>query len=193
MKIFIWNFQGIRGGLIVSNLKEQVKLRTSDILVILKTKTRSHRYGLLKRQLGLEFSFVVEPHGLSGGLCMFWKHGHQVELVKYAEFYIEVVIHDDEKKVKWHLLAIYASTNERVHCGQWHTLNKKILRYTEPCIVVSDFSDILDSSEKAEATQGLSKVWQPSARFFQSLCSYTLALMGILLLGGTEGRVGSSK
>ncbi|KAI5313131.1 hypothetical protein L3X38_042305 [Prunus dulcis] len=91
----------------------------------------------------------AEPHGLSGGLCMFWKHGPQVELVKYAEFYIEVVIHDDEKKVKWHLLAIYASTNERVHCGQWHTLNKKILRYTEPCIVVGNFSDILDSSEKA--------------------------------------------
>ncbi|CAL8168515.1 unnamed protein product [Prunus armeniaca] len=49
----------------------------------------------------------------------------------------------------WRLLTVYARTDERVHHRQWHTLNERILRYNEPCIVVGDFNDILDSSEKA--------------------------------------------
>ncbi|VVA35495.1 PREDICTED: reverse mRNAase, partial [Prunus dulcis] len=40
-------------------------------------------------------------------------------------------------------------TNERVRCRQWHTLNERILRYSEPYIIVGNFNDILDSSEKA--------------------------------------------
>ncbi|KAH0981273.1 hypothetical protein GBA52_008450, partial [Prunus armeniaca] len=73
MKILAWNCQGIGGNLTVSSLKEQVKLHTHDMVLLLGTKTRSHRYGFLKKILGINFMRAVEARGLSGGLCLLWK------------------------------------------------------------------------------------------------------------------------
>ncbi|CAB4286404.1 unnamed protein product [Prunus armeniaca] len=124
MKTFVWNCQGIGGGLIVSSLKEQVRLHTPDIVVLLETKTRRHRYEYLKRQLGMEFLFAVEPRGLSGGLCMFWRDFQQVELIKYADFCIEALLYDPDLQLKW------------------------IRRCPEPCLCLGDFNDILEATEK---------------------------------------------
>ncbi|CAB4277833.1 unnamed protein product [Prunus armeniaca] len=90
MILLVWNCQGIGGPLIVSSLKEQVRLQAPDIVVLLETKNKAYHYGWLKKQLGMNFMHVVEPKGLSGGLCMFWKDAQQVVLVKYAGFLIEV-------------------------------------------------------------------------------------------------------
>ncbi|CAB4268375.1 unnamed protein product [Prunus armeniaca] len=49
MKILVWNCQGIGGNLTVSSLKEQVKLHIPDMVLLLETKTRSQRYGFLKK------------------------------------------------------------------------------------------------------------------------------------------------
>lgn len=71
MRLIVWNCQGIRSALIVSSLKEQVKLQTPDIVVLQETKNRSTRYEYLKRQLGMAYMHTVEPRGLRGGLCLF--------------------------------------------------------------------------------------------------------------------------
>ncbi|CAL9024182.1 unnamed protein product [Prunus brigantina] len=60
---------GIEGNLIVSSLKEQVKLHIPDMVLLLETKTRSQRYGFLKKVLGMNFMHAVEARGLSG-VCM---------------------------------------------------------------------------------------------------------------------------
>ncbi|CAN6576692.1 unnamed protein product [Malus baccata var. baccata] len=77
MKLIIWNCQGIGGDLTVDNLLEANRLHTPDIVILLETKNKSHRYGFLKKSLGLEYMFAVEPHGLSGGLCRMGKRIEQ--------------------------------------------------------------------------------------------------------------------
>ncbi|BFG29604.1 hypothetical protein CerSpe_158780 [Prunus speciosa] len=94
MKLLVWNCQGIGGPLTVSSLKEQVRLQAPGIVLLLETKNKAYRYGWLKKQLGFNFMHVVEPRGLSGGFCMYWKDVQQVVLVKYAGFLIEVGVHD---------------------------------------------------------------------------------------------------
>ncbi|CAB4278428.1 unnamed protein product [Prunus armeniaca] len=86
MRIIVWNCLGIESVLTVSSLKEQVRLQTPDIVVLLETKNRSQRYGYLKRQLGMQFMHAVEPRGLSGGLCLFWKEMSQCMQVLMSEY-----------------------------------------------------------------------------------------------------------
>lgn len=148
MRLIVWNCQGIGGDLTVSSLKEQVQLHTPDIVVLLETKTRSHRYEYLKRQLNMDFLHTVEPRGLSGGLACFWRDANQVVLVKYAGFVIEVLVTDSETGKAWRFYAIYASTDDRVRRGQWNILRERIQGGVEPCLLMGDFNDILDSSEK---------------------------------------------
>ncbi|CAB4299177.1 unnamed protein product [Prunus armeniaca] len=148
MRIIVWNCQGIGSVLTVSSLKEQVRLQTSDIVVLLETKNWSQRYGYLKRQLGMQFMHAVEPRGLSGGLCLFWKEMSQVVLLKYADFFIEVVIKDEENGAKWRFFAVYASTDERVRRSQWQILQDRMAQCQEACLLMGDFNDIMDVSEK---------------------------------------------
>lgn len=48
----------------------------------------------------MQYMHVVEPRGLSRGLCLFWKEMAPVILLKYAGFFIEVVIKDEENGSK---------------------------------------------------------------------------------------------
>lgn len=80
MKLIIWNFQGIGGDLKVDNLLEQCRLYTPDIIVLLETKNNSRNYVYLKMKLGMEFMHAVEPKGIGGGLCMFWRVASHVIL-----------------------------------------------------------------------------------------------------------------
>ncbi|CAL9028919.1 unnamed protein product, partial [Prunus brigantina] len=109
--------------LTVSSLKEQVKLHTPDMVLLLETKTRSHRYGFLKKILGMNFMHAVEARGL-------------------------ILVSDDEKRYVWHFFGVYASTDDKQRKAQWLTLRARISRCPEACLVMGDFNDILYNSEK---------------------------------------------
>lgn len=67
---------------------------------------------------------VVEPKGIVGGMCIFWKDYDQVLLVKYVDFFIEVGIFYGIKNEKWRLFAVYASTNDKKGRDQWRLLSR---------------------------------------------------------------------
>ncbi|CAN6710400.1 unnamed protein product [Malus baccata var. baccata] len=148
MKLITWNCQGIGGDLTVDNLLESNRLHTPDIVILLETKNKSYRYEFLKRRLGLDYMFAVEPQGLSGGLCVFWKDGSQVTLLKAEEFVIEVKIWDGNLNKQWRLFAIYASTDEKKRKEQWTRLGKRIEQDRDCCLLIGDFNDILCNEEK---------------------------------------------
>ncbi|KAM0991682.1 hypothetical protein ACFX2C_010033 [Malus domestica] len=119
MKLICWNCQGIGGDLTIDNLIKQHRLHTLDIVILLEIKNRSNRYVYLKRRLGMDFMHTVEPRGITGGMCIFWRNRDQVLLVKYADFFIEVGIYDGIKNEQWRLFAIYASTDDKKRKEQW--------------------------------------------------------------------------
>ncbi|KAM1293707.1 hypothetical protein ACFX2H_013721 [Malus domestica] len=92
--------------------------------------------------------FAVEPHGLSGGLCVFWKDGSQVTLLKSENFVIEMKIWDEILNKQWRLFAIYASTDEKKRKDQWKRLGKRIEQESDCCLLIRDFNDILCNEEK---------------------------------------------
>ncbi|KAM1525460.1 hypothetical protein ACFX10_009921 [Malus domestica] len=122
---------------------EQNRLHTPDIVILLETKNKSSRYGYLKKRLGMEFLHAVEPKGIRGGLCVFWRDGSKILLVKSADHMIEVKVWDDDKECHWRLFGIYASTDEKKRRDQWRTLGIRIGREMDPCLLIGDFNDIL--------------------------------------------------
>ncbi|KAM2502553.1 hypothetical protein ACFX1W_033092 [Malus domestica] len=127
---------------------EQNKLHTPDIVILLETKNRSYRYAYLKKRLGMDFMHAVEPRGIAGGMCIFWRTYDLVMLVNYSEFFIEVGISDKIKDEEWRLVAIYASTDDKKRRDQWHILSQRLGVVGEKCVVIGDFNDILEESEK---------------------------------------------
>ena len=104
----------------------QNRLHSPDIVILLETKNRSNRYVYLKRRLGMDFMHAVEPRGIAGGMCIFWRNYDQVMLVKFANFFIEVGICDGLKHEQWRLFVIYASTDDKKRKEQWRQLAQRI-------------------------------------------------------------------
>ena len=148
MKLLIWNCQGIGGTLTVSNLLEQNRIHTPDMVILLETKNKSSRYVYLKKKLGLEYIQVVEPKGIGGGLCIMWNDPSQVIWVKSRDFVIEAEVWDDSRQSAWHLFAVYASTDEKKRRSQWESLSQRISKTEGRCLLVGDFNDILCNEEK---------------------------------------------
>ncbi|KAM1309506.1 hypothetical protein ACFX13_006340 [Malus domestica] len=153
----LWEPKGRKQRLIVlseaeetslDNLMEQNKLHTPDIVILLETKNRSSRYVFLKKRLGMDFMHAVEPRGIVGGMCIFWRNYDLVMLVKYSAFFIEVGISDKLKDEEWRLFAVYASTDDKKRRDQWRILSQRLGVAEVKCIVIGDFNDILDDSEK---------------------------------------------
>ena len=148
MKLICWNCQGIGGDLTVDVLMEQNRLHTPDIMILLETKNRSHRYVFFKRRLGMDFMHAIEPRGIAGGMCIFWRNYDHVLLVKYADFFVEVGISDVVQNEQWRLFASYASTDAHKRKEQWRLLSQRFATAGDKCLLIGDFNDITDDSEK---------------------------------------------
>lgn len=90
---------------------------------------------------------AVKARELSRGICLLWKEAQHVALVEYLDFFIEVFMLDDEKRYVWHFFGVYASTDDKQRNAQWLTLQARISRCPEACLVIGDFNDILYNSE----------------------------------------------
>ncbi|KAM0971055.1 hypothetical protein ACFX15_018445 [Malus domestica] len=134
----------------------------------------------------MDFMHAVEPRGIAGGMCIFWRNYDLVMLVKYSDFFIEVGISDKLKDVEWRLFAIYASTDDKKRRDQWLILSQRLGVAAANCVVIGDFNDILDDSEKEG---GITDPWQAGRTFgISSLAmSYlTWASQATPLPGGIE-------
>lgn len=109
---------------------------------------------------------AVEPKGIGGGLCLFWRDASLVFLVKHSDFMVEVKVWGEEKMCHWRLFGIYASTDEKKWKDQWRLLGNRIEKESDPCLLIGDFNDILCNCEK-EVGKHKSVA---SMRDFQGIC-----------------------
>ncbi|KAM1065468.1 hypothetical protein ACFX2B_020774 [Malus domestica] len=95
----------------------------------------------------MEHWFAVEPRGIGGGICVFWRDETHVVLMKSEEFLVELKLRDDMMNCSWRLFAIYASTDENKRREQWQELSKRIGQERDRCLLLGDFNDILCNEE----------------------------------------------
>lgn len=126
MKTLCWNCQGIWGSLTVDALVEQVRLHKPNVLILLETKNKSNRYKYLLKLLQMDFMQPVEPKGIGGGLCVFWKDVANISSIVWSSFYIELGVGSDLIQPEWKMTAVYASTDDKRRKRQWAKLSKWI-------------------------------------------------------------------
>ncbi|KAH7862793.1 hypothetical protein Vadar_009610 [Vaccinium darrowii] len=91
---------------------------------------------------------LIDPVGIAGGLVVYWKKELKVRLVRKCSFFIDLLISDDEAGCEWHLINLYASTNDTVRKAQWGELLHYRQRSSGEWIIWGDFNDLLWDDEK---------------------------------------------
>ncbi|KAM1376755.1 hypothetical protein PS1_038740 [Malus domestica] len=118
------------------------------MVILLETKNKSQNFIHLKRSLGMDHWFIVEPRGIGGGICVFWRDDTPVVLMKSEDFFVELKLWDEKMNCNWRLFGVYASTDEKKRREQWQELSKRIGQERDRCLLIGDFNDNLCNDEK---------------------------------------------
>ena len=137
-----------RGSLTVDALVEQSRLHNPYVVILLENKNKSYRYKYLIKVLQMDYIQLVEPKGIGGGLCVFWKEDAMISIVKSESFFIELGFGDDRDSTGWRMIAVYASTAEKQRRDNWQKLGKRISYSAGKCLLIGYFNEIVDDGEK---------------------------------------------
>lgn len=99
-------------------------------------------------------------------------------LIKYGDFFIEVVIEDTANHCKWRLIIVYASTDDSKRAQQVGVLSKCISNYMEPCLLIGDFNDLLSDLEKDGSNRQTTNSMRTFRNFVTNTCLLDLGFEG---------------
>ncbi|KAK4731165.1 hypothetical protein R3W88_024153 [Solanum pinnatisectum] len=123
-------------------------LHSPDIIFLSETKNKDIIVKLVQRQLNMPYATIVDHVGLSRGLSLFWNDKIQVCQSHTSQFYIETLVHDLSTDSKYWCIFVYLSTDRVIRRAQLTELTLKSANWGPLWIIVGDFNDIMDKSEK---------------------------------------------
>jgi len=107
MNLLSWNCRGLGNPQTVRELRRMVKIKHPLLLFLMETKVSIGRLQNLRLAMGFEGLLSVDPVGRSGGLALFWKGFHLVELLSYSRRHISVSIRNMVSGVPWKFTGFY--------------------------------------------------------------------------------------
>jgi hypothetical protein len=114
----------------------------------METKCRNERLESIRVRLGFKGMFVVEPVGRSGGLVLFWKDDHMLEIQNYTRRHINAVVKEEDSRSAWKLTCFYGHPVTAKRHESWALLEHLRQFQPQPWMCVGDFNEILTPEEK---------------------------------------------
>lgn len=147
MRVFYWNCRGACHKDFLPAVREYIRTSNPDVLFIVEPRVSGRRADRICRRFRAFSSERIEAEGFAGGIWMLWRSDR-----------IQVVILDRNPQAMhcqvrqgllcWTLTAIYARPLPTRRKELWRYLRDKAEAISEPWVVLGDFNDILDPSEK---------------------------------------------
>ncbi|XP_030505125.2 uncharacterized protein LOC115720103 [Cannabis sativa] len=125
-----------------------------NALLVLENKRRRtdveeglDRVDWVGRALGFEGIFVVEAHGLSGGLAFLWKNKDEGSLLGFFQNHIDMKIATLDGNW-WRITGVYGEPNRAQRDQTWTLLKTLARNSTLPWCVIGDLNNILSQEDK---------------------------------------------
>ncbi|CAL9225059.1 unnamed protein product [Arabidopsis halleri] len=141
-----WNCQGIGGDLTVPRLREIRSDFSPNILFLMETKNQDEVVLKLLQSMGFVSHFTVPPLGLSGGLVLFWKDDVVVEVLSSSQNFIDTKI--KFQNISSFLTFVYGAPNVEDRQKIWNEISSLGDSRDEAWLLMGDFNEIMDNSEK---------------------------------------------
>lgn len=142
-----WNCRGLGNPRSVYDLCLLTKNKSPQIVFLMKTLLISNKIEIVKRKLGFENCFCVDPAGWGRGLAFLWKSEINLEIYNFSLWHISSWNRDAQNSSRWLLTGFYGhpDTNERK--DSWNLLGR-LNSLSDAWCIVGDFNDIMFGREK---------------------------------------------
>jgi len=152
MSALCWNCQGLGIPCTVRDLCLMIKVKRPNFVFLMETKQRREYLQKIKRKMGFEGCFTVEPVGKSGGLALLWKEVKEVEILNYSQRHISAKISGDGPELPWFFTGFYGHPERHKREASWQILHHLSSLFPHNWLCTGDFNDITEPSEKVGGT-----------------------------------------
>ena len=174
MSLLSLNCRGLGNPQTVRELHALVKQEGPALVFLLETRLEVKNLDPLRIKLGFHGVVGVDRTGTGGGLALIWKEGWQVSVHSSSIAHIDAII-QCRGSLDWHLTGFYGNPESSKRDDSW-TLLRRLKRYDNlPWLVIGDFNEITDASEKSGR---LERNWYQMDRFRKVLTDCELKDMG---------------
>lgn len=166
LTLLSWNCQAIGSTLTIQRLREFKSRISPEIIFLMETKNEDETVLRRFRQSDYSNHFTVPPVGLSGGLSLSWKDSVSIDIMFSSPNIIDTHISRDQRSM--FVSFIYGAPQAHERASFWNQLSEiGVDRDEEAWLIVGDFNDLLNNSEKV----GGSLRWEGSFLAFRSFVS----------------------
>lgn len=145
MSILSWNCQGAGSSETVQRLREIRKIYFPDLLFLMETKQKCKYMDDLKRELGYDMLFTVEPVGRSGGLALLWKRSYDIEILSSNKRIIDIKL--TMGSLFFFVSCVYGDPVREKRREVWDQLISIGIRRDEPWLLLGDFNELMSNAE----------------------------------------------
>lgn len=131
----------------VQVLSDLVRKYKPLLVFLIETGCDRRKLESIKRKMGFDCIFTIEPVGRSGCLALAWKKNVKVQLLNYARSFIDVEISHDNERC-WRLTGFYGEPDRNRRMESWARLRMLSTKSHLPWVCIGDFNDLLLFSEK---------------------------------------------
>jgi hypothetical protein len=114
----------------------------------IETKALSNKLYDVRRTLGFEGLFSVDPVGREGGLALLWKVAREVEIVNYSLRHISANICVGSRGCSWMFIGFCGNPNPTLREASWKLLAHLSSLISFEWLCVGDFNKITAQFEK---------------------------------------------
>lgn len=147
MSILCWNCQGAGSTETVQKIREYRRKYFPDFLFFMETKQKWEYVNGLRKSLGYDKVFTVEPEGLSGGLAVMWKDSYQVVVLSSDKRIIDLRI--SIGSTSFFLTLVYGDPVKARRREVWDRLTQIGLGRDDAWMLAGDFNELLSNDEKS--------------------------------------------
>jgi len=125
-----------------------VRERRPTFFFLMETICSKQHMDNIRRRLGFDSIFVVDPVGKSGGLAFLWNSESNLEVHNYSRRHINIVVKDGENNPLWKLTGFYGNPNLARRAESWELLQFLNTCHPVPWLYAGDFNEIVEQVEK---------------------------------------------
>ena len=174
MSILSLNCRGLGNPQTVRELREVVKHEDPKVVFLMETRLELKNIESLRVKLGTQSSMGVKRIGTGGGLALLWRDEVHIVVHSHSIAHIDITIRIRGYR-DWHFTSFYGNPETSKRDDSWILLRRLQRNDDLPWLVMGDFNELLDRSEK---TGRLDRHWYQIESFRRALSDYALADMG---------------